>query len=113
MFKQSMAMAGEETERALSCTDKWGGKNHGCYPVHTPGQQLKERLDRSDQWKMIERNDRVDERNDNQIDIHRGSDFEYLHADGKKRIYVIMNKSRSGKTIDWTFRLNFDGPIDF
>jgi hypothetical protein len=113
MFKQTASSTGEIVERTLRHRDTWGGKNYGCFPINTPGQQLKEKLDQSDQWKLVERNDRIDARNDNQVDIHRGSDFVYLHKDGNSRIDVVMNKSRSRKTADWTFRLNFAEPISF
>lgn len=110
---QKTAMIGEGQKRTLRYRDTWEGKNYGCLPVHTPGQQLKEKLDRSDQWQIVEKSDRIDERNDNQVDIHRGSDFVYLHADEEKRIYVNMNRSRSGKTIDWAFFFDFDEPVEF
>jgi hypothetical protein len=92
-------------------TDIWGGKNYGCYPKHTPGQTLKEKLDKSDLWHLSDKKHYIDERNDNQCDIHRGSDFTYTSSDGKLIINVYMSRSRSGKTVDWEFRCNFDGLI--
>lgn len=92
--------------------DTWGGKNYGCYPISTPGKKLIERLDRSPLWKKTEQNMRTEERNDNQPDIHRGGDFVYLHEDGEKVISIIMNNSRSGKTVEWEFHCNFSGSIE-
>jgi len=85
-------------------TDKWGGKNYGCYPTSTPGLAFKERFDHSSEWSLASREDRIDPRNDNQVDIDRGSDFLYLHRDGMQMVQVAMNKSRSGKTIEWQFQ---------
>lgn len=92
--------------------DTWGGKNYGCYPINTPGKNLIERLDRSSLWKKIDHSMRIDERNDNQPDVHRGADFIYVHEDGEKTIRIIMNRSRSGKTVDWEFHCNFSGAIE-
>lgn len=92
--------------------DTWGGKNYGCYPKSTPGKNLIERLDRSLLWKKKEHNMRIDERNDNQADIHRGCDLVYLHNDSEKTIRVVMNRSRSGKTVEWEFHCNFEEPIE-
>lgn len=94
-------------------TDKWGGRNYGCYPINTPGQSLKEKLDSSNAWELIKKEDYIDERNDNQCDIHRGSDFSYKHQTSDDIINVYMTKSRSGKTVDWEFQCNFDGSIKF
>ena len=55
---------------------------------------------------------RIDERNDNQSDIHRGGDFVYLHEDGEKKINIVMNRSRSGKTVEWEFHCNFSDSIE-
>jgi hypothetical protein len=93
-------------------TDTWGGKNYGCYPIHIPGKTMLDELDQSLFWKKFKQSERIDKRNDNQIDIHRGSESEYLHTDGEKRIYVFMSRSRSGKTVDWEFHCNFSGPIE-
>ena len=99
--------------REYSYRDTWGGKNYGCYAISTPGQNLKDRLDRSEKWLQKSKNDYIDERNDNQVDIHRGSDFVYVSACGGKEINIYMNRSRSGKTIDWKFCCNFYEPITF
>lgn len=96
-----------------SYTDTWGGKNYGCYPIRTPGQSLKEKLDASELWELVKSEDLVDERNDNQCDIHRGSDFTYKNSTGDKIINIHMQKSRSGKTIKWEFHYNFNDNIDF
>ncbi len=93
-------------------TDTWGGTNYGCYPKITPGKNLIERLDRSLLWEKSEHTERVDERNDNQVDIHRGSDFVYFHKDGEKTIRIVMNRSRSGKTVKWEFHCNFYDSIE-
>ena len=94
-------------------TDTWGGKNYGCYPVRTPGQSLKEKLDSSDLWELIKIEQHIDERNDNQCDIHRGSDFSYKHCIKGNIINIYMKKSRSGKTVNWDFHCYFNGGIDF
>lgn len=101
-----------KAERILQYTDKWGGKNYGCYAISTPGHDLKQRLDKSSMWRLAEVKERIDPRNDNQVDIHRGSNLVYLYEDGIKRIDVVMNKSRSGKTVEWIFRFNFDEPVN-
>jgi hypothetical protein len=93
-------------------TDTWGGKNYGCYPINTPGQSLKESLDNSKLWKLVSEKQQIDERNDNQCDIHRSSDFSYESCVTDNIINIYMSRSRSGKTIDWMFKYNFDGGID-
>lgn len=99
--------------RTFHYTDKWGGTNYGCYPVNIPGENIKKRLDASTKWKLISKEDYIDARNDNQCDIHRGSDFIYQKIDGEDSIFITLARSRSGKTKDWTFKLTFTGPIDF
>ena len=69
-------------------TDTWGGKNYGCYPINTPGKRLKDSIDKSENWKILEEKNYCDKRNDNQIDIDRGSDYVYLNSDGKKIINI-------------------------
>lgn len=102
-----------EQPRTQYFTDTWGGKNYACYPIHTEGKSLKEKLDASKLWLCIKSESDIDERNDNQCDIHRGSKFTYKHIESNKIINVTMEKSRSGKTIKWTFFLYFDGNIEF
>lgn len=93
-------------------TDTWGGKNYGCYPIRTAGQSAKEKLDASESWKLIKTEEHIDPRNDNQCDIHRGSDFSYKHYATDNIINIYMNKSRSGKTVNWEFHYYFDDGID-
>lgn len=93
--------------------DNWGGKNYGCYPISTPGESLKDKLDASSLWQLFKSEDHVDERNDNQCDIHRGSDFTYKNHSNDKVINIYMTKSRSGKTVNWAFHCNFNDGIDF
>ena len=90
-------------------TDTWGGKNYGCYPIKTLGQSFKEKLDASSLWELIETKQHIDKRNDNQCDIDRGSDFIYKNIETGDIIAVYMNKSRSGKTVTWSFHCYFDG----
>ena len=97
----------------IQYTDTWGGENYGCYPLNTPGKSLKEKLDASELWELIKTEQHTDERNDNQCDIHRGSDFAYKHCSSANVIDVHMTKSRSGKTVKWEFHCNFDGNIEF
>jgi len=94
-------------------TDTWGGKNYGCYPLRTQGQSLKEKLDGSELWELIKTEQHIDERNDNQCDIHRGSDFSYKNCTSGNVINVQMTKSRSGKTVNWEFHCCFDVGIEF
>lgn len=98
--------------RVYKYTDRWEGKNYGCYPKSTSGQDIKERLDQSHIWTLVSNVDHIDERNDNQVDINRGSDFVYVHKNGVKRINIYMERSRSGKTVEWKFVCNFDNQID-
>ena len=72
--------------------DTWGGKNYGCYPIRTPGQDLKEKLDVSKLWELIKTEQHIDNRNDNQCDIHRGSDFTYKHSASGNIINIYMKK---------------------
>ena len=102
-----------ENPNILRFNDTWGGKNYGCYPINTQGQSLKEKFDNSKLWKIIKSEKHIDERNDNQCDIHRGSDFSYQQNITSKIVEIYMNKSRSGKTISWEFHCYFDGSIDF
>lgn len=97
----------------LFYTDTWGGKNYGCYPIVTPGRSLKDKLDASSLWQLVNSVDQIDERGDNQCDIHRGSDFIYKNVTCDKVINVYMNKSRSGKTVNWEFHCNFNDGIGF
>lgn len=83
-------------------TDTWGGRNYGCFPISTPGQSLKERLDKSPAWELMEETRQIDERNDNQLNIHRATKFLYKHVTGE-RLRVHMARSRSGKTVSWEF----------
>lgn len=94
-------------------TDRWGGKNYGCYPINTPGQSIKDKLDSSKLWELIKTENFIDERNDNQCDIHRGSDYSFKNIDTGNRIDIYMKKSRSGKTVDWEFHCYFDEDINF
>lgn len=55
-------------------------------------------------YKYFPQNLHIDKRNDNQCDIHRGSEFTYKNESQDKIVNVYMNKSRNGKTIDWEFR---------
>ncbi|MCF3128763.1 hypothetical protein LRQ09_15530 [Acinetobacter soli] len=93
--------------------DQWGGKNYGCYPLKTYGEDLKKRLDNSIKWELITKDEHIDTRNDNQCDIHRGSDFIYRNIETSDMIFVGLVRSRSGKTKDWYFSLTFLGPINF
>jgi hypothetical protein len=95
----------EDLPEIRSYTDKWGGKNYGCYPITTEGQSLKESLDASEEWLLVTSEEYVDERNDNQRDIHRGSTLIYKKKTEDKIVNVSMSKSRSGKTVDWTFKI--------
>lgn len=79
---------------------------------HSRGKH-KNKLDKSEIWLLQSKNDYIDERNDNQTDIHRGSDFSYLNKDGINKIDVYMSRSRSGKNVGWKFVCNFDTPIIF
>ena len=99
--------------KEYSYRDTWGGKNYGCYPINTPGKILKDKIDASNLWILQSKQDYIDQRNDNQVDIDRGSDFSYKHSDGLRKIDVYMSKSRSGKTVDWRFSCNFDESICF
>lgn len=101
-----------EKHNIRSYTDTWGGKNYGCYPINTPGQILKEKLDASNLWNLVKMDKHVDERNDNQCDIHRGSNYTYKHNSTSNIINVYMTKSRSGKTINWEFHTYFNGNIE-
>jgi len=94
-------------------TDTWGGKNYGLYRIRTPGQDLKKKLDSSELWELIKVIQHIDERNDNQCDIDRGSDLSYKHCNSGNVINVHMTKSRSGKTVNWEFHCSFDGYIEF
>lgn len=93
--------------------DQWGGTNYGCYPLNTEGEKLKKKLDSSEKWKLISTDEYIDSRNDNQCDIHRGSDFIYENIDSKEKIFVKLSKSRSGKTRDWYFSFTFLGLVEF
>jgi len=106
-------MGTQQTEqpRIKRYTDTWGGKNYSCYPLRIPGQSLKEKLDVSDLWELKKEEQHIDKRNDNQCDIHRGSDFTYQHCTTGSIINVFMNKSRSGKTINWEFHCYFEDEI--
>ncbi len=101
-----------EIMRRIHYRDQWGGKNYGCYPLSTNGENLKKKLDVSTKWKLISNHDHIDTRNDNQCDIHRGSDFIYQNTDNSEKIFVKLVKSRSGKTKEWYFSLTFSGPIE-
>ena len=93
-------------------TDTYGGRNYAEYPISINGEKLKENLNNSKLWGKGEVTDYIDKRNDNQCDIHRGSDFVYKNNGTTKFISVSMKKSRSGKTVNWEFRKNFSGKIE-
>ena len=101
-----------EKVNILHYRDTWGGKNYGCYPINTQGKSLKEKLDTSELWSLIKKDGYIDKRNDNQCDIHRGSDFIYEQNSSGKIISIYMNKSRSGKTVNWEFHCNFHEKIE-
>ena len=94
-------------------TDTYGGRNYAEYPISINGEKLKENLNNSKLWGKGEVTDYIDKRNDNQCDIHRGSDFTYKNHSNDKVINIYMTKSRSGKTVNWAFHCNFNDGIDF
>lgn len=99
--------------REFKYRDTWGGKNYGCYPINTPGKNIKDKLDKSEIWLLQSKKARIDERNDNQTDIHRDSELLYFNTNAIYKVAIYMSRSRSGKTVDWSFLCNFDSPIIF
>ena len=93
--------------------DTLGGKNYGCYPIETPGEYFKKKFDSSELWEIIETQDHIDQRNDNQCDIHRGSDFTYIQKVSGIIVNIFKENSRSGKTVNWEFHIYSDDDLVF
>lgn len=93
-------------------TDNYGGRNYAEYPISVKGEELNANLNNSKLWERIQVKDYLDKRNDNQCDIHRGSDFIYKNIKTNELISVSMKKSRSGKTVVWEFKKDFSGKIE-
>ncbi|TXD96242.1 hypothetical protein ES754_11455 [Psychrobacter frigidicola] len=93
--------------------DKYTGKNYGIVPVTTCGTTLNDNFKKSNHWDLIEREDSIDKRNDNQCDIHRGSNFIYQNTETGKTVRVFMDRSRNGKTVKWAFCYSFEEQVEF
>lgn len=106
-------MKQDEILQVIEKIDTFGGTNYGCYPVQTEGGQFLKKLESSNLWEKSSHTSHFDKRNDNQVDIYRGSDFLFTKKDSDKKIYVYMSSSRSGKTQTWSFRCTFSEPIEF
>lgn len=105
----------EHTEilQVIEKIDRFGGTNYGCYPIRTEGDQLLKKLESSNLWEKNNHTSHFDKRNDNQVDIYRGSDFFFTKKNSDKKIYVYIRSSRSGKKQTWSFRCTFSEPIEF
>ncbi len=102
-----------EPYRVEHYSDKLKGKNYGLIPVRVEGMRLKDKFENSDKWRLVKKEDSIDERNDNQCDIHRGSDLVYQNIETENIVEVSMDRSRSGKTINWQFRYYFEEQVEF
>ena len=93
--------------------DTFKGKNYGIIPVKTDGTQLNNRFKQSEKWELIKEKRSIDKRNDNQCDIDRGSNLTYQNIETKKIVRVTQERSRSGKTLHWSFHYFFEDQADF
>ena len=93
--------------------DTFKGKNYGLIPVKTSGTQLNNRFKNSEKWELIKEKRNIDERNDNQCDIDRGSNLTYQNIETKNIVKVTQERSRSGKTLHGSFCYFFEGKADF
>lgn len=97
----------DNIKKIIVYTDKWGGRNYGCYPINTPGEDLFKHLEKSAKWEMVRNEHKVIECNDNRPDIDRGADYVFKDKNNRT-INVVLSKSRSEKTREWKFSCNFD-----
>lgn len=103
-----------EEKNILRFNDVWKGKNYGLLPVSIEGKKLKDRFQNSDKWKLISQDNKYTEKNDKQIDIYRGSVYIFQNVEDESKIVtIICNSSRSGKNVQWIFKLSFEEEIDF
>ncbi|TEW54720.1 hypothetical protein E2R68_08460 [Psychromonas sp. RZ22] len=93
----------EDMPEIRNYEDKWGGENYGCYPIKVDGEAKKNFLEASEEWSLVMSEEYIDERNDNQRDIHSGSNFTYKNEVEDKIVKIYMGKSRTGKTVNWQF----------
>lgn len=103
-----------EEKKILRFNDIWKGKNYGLLPVSIEGNKLKDRFQNSDKWKLISQDNKYTEKNDKQIDIYRGSDYIFQNVEDESKIVTITcNSSRTGKKVEWVFKLSFEEEFDF
>ena len=81
----------EEYYRIDKYLDTFKGKNYGLIPVKTDGTLLNNRFKHSEKWELIQEKRNIDERNDNQCDVDRGSNLTYQNIETKKLLELLKN----------------------
>lgn len=71
------------------------------------GTELYEKFTTSPRWKLIEKNNHIEHKNDNRTDIFRGFIAIFQEVNSKKKVQVKSIRSNTGKTIEWLFSDEF------
>jgi hypothetical protein len=87
-------------------TDKFGSKYKYStqYPIGTPfGQNLYNKFEQSELWKLVEKESRVSKKNDNRMDVFLGMDISFKNVQTGDVVNIKSSHSNTGKTVNWTF----------
>ena len=77
------------------------------YPKGTPyGTRIHDKLEKSKDWKLENRENHITEMNDNRMDRNYGFSDNYIYKDTNKTVSVHCDRSATGKTLIWTFDLD-------
>lgn len=93
----------------LKCTDYFTSKyRYGTlYPKGVShGTNIHDKLEKSDDWKLENRENHIEKKNDNRIDRNHGFSDNYTYKDTNKTVSIHCDRSATRKTLIWTFDLN-------
>ena len=85
------------------------------YPKGIPyGTIIHDKLEKSEDWKLENRENNIEEKNDNRMDRNYGFSANYIYKDTNKSVLIHCYKSATGKTLTWTFDLkNIENQEEF